>query len=203
MTDFPPLPPPPVGGEPAPVVEDERPPSSPLKAVLAVGVVLTVVLALVVGGLVWLGAPGVCDASTVESSRFGYCLAAPGWEFTNEQSASDLPYDELVHPDASSVRILAVEIGAQGELDQVISDLRASEVEEGIELGEVRDTTVAGVPARQWDLTVESGDLELQVREVVFVRRGTAWRVQLITDREGFDTRLPEFQRILRSWIFR
>jgi hypothetical protein len=62
---------------------------------------------------------------------------------------------------------------------------------------------VAGVPAAQWDISLESASLEIQIREVVFVRDGTAWRVQLLTEREAFDTRLDEFEQILRSWTFR
>lgn len=207
MEPHPPLPPPPPGAGVEPPVdpEPEAPRgSSAAKIALAAAGLLVVVLGVVVGGLVWLGAPGACDTSTVESRRFGYCLAAPGWEFTNEQSATDLPYDELTHPeDASSVRILAVEVGASERLAEIVTNVRQTEVEEGIVPGEVRDTTVAGVPAAEWDMTLESGDVELQIREVLFLREGTAWRVQLIADPAGFDTRLPEFERILNSWIFR
>ena len=207
MRSSPPLPPPPPGAVPEPVVEHEpeAPQGSTAKVVLAASGLLAVVAALVVGGLAWLGTPGVCGTSTVESARFGYCLEAPGWEYTNAQTSSNLPYDELVHPvDASSVRILAVEVGSESPLDQVISDVRGSEVgQDGVELGAVSDTSVAGVPAGQWDLTLQMEGVELQIREVVFVRAGTAWKVQLISDRDGFDARLPEFQRILRSWIFR
>ena len=200
-----PPPPPGAGADPAAVPEPEAPRgSSAAKIALAAAALLVVVLAVVVGGLVWLGAPGVCDTSTIESWRVGYCLAAPGWEYTNEQSATELPYDELTHPeDASSVRILAVEVGTSGRLDEIVTHVRQTEVEEGIVPGEIRDTTVAGVPAAAWDMTFESGDLELQIREVLFLREGTAWRGKLIADPPGFDTPHPEFERILNSWIFR
>lgn len=203
--EFPPLPPPPPGAAPEPVAEpaSTAPTGSGAKVALAGAGLLVVVLGVAAATFLWLRTPGVCDASTVESTRFGYCLAAPGWEYTNEQSSSNLPYDELVHPaDASSVRILAVEVGSRGELADIVSSVRETEMQEGIVPGEVSDTAVAGVPAARWDMTLQSGDVELQIREVVFVRDGTAWRVQLIADPTGFDTRLPEFERILRSWTF-
>jgi hypothetical protein len=59
------------------------------------------------------------------------------------------------------------------------------------------------VPAAQWDITLGGGSVGQQVREVVFVRDGSAWRVQLQADSEGFDDRLAEFEGILRSWTFR
>jgi hypothetical protein len=204
MSISPPLPPPPAGAEPEPLPEapPAPPQGSPAKVVVA-ATALFLVLGLAALGGAWLLQPGACADSTVESARFGYCLAAPGWEYTNEQTSSDLPYDELVHPvDSSSVRIVAVE--TPNGLNQVISDVRESETgQEGIVLGEIVDTTVGGVPARRWDISLEADGVELQIREVVFVRGGTAWKVQLIAEREGFDTRVPEFEQILRSWNFK
>jgi hypothetical protein len=203
MSTSPPLPPPPLSAEPEPVPEAPQQPRGSAAKVLVAAMVLVVLLGAVALGAMWVMQPGVCDDSTVESARFGYCLAAPGWEYTNEQTSSNLPYDELVHPvDSSSMRIVAVE--TPNGLDRVISDVRDSEVgQDGVVLGEVVDTTVAGVPARRWDITLEVDGVELHIREVVFVRAGTAWKVQLIAESEGFDTRLPEFEQILRSWNFR
>jgi hypothetical protein len=66
------------------------------------------------------------------------------------------------------------------------------------------DRHVAGVPAAQWDIALGTGGSDArQIREVVFVRDDTAWRVQLLADAEGFDLRLDEFEAILRSWTFR
>ncbi|HET9672070.1 MAG TPA: hypothetical protein VFQ40_04400 [Actinomycetota bacterium] len=207
MDPHPPLPPPPPGALPEPPQPEPEPGSpsgSAAKVALVAAGLLVVLLGIGVGTLLWLRAPGLCDGSTVESTRFGYCLAAPGWEFTNERSSSELPYDELVHPaDASSVRILAVEVGAEANLGDVVSNVRESEAEQGITPGDISDTSVAGVPAAQWDLLLQEGDVEVQVREVIFLREGTAWRVHLIADPEGFDARVPEFERILNSWTFR
>jgi hypothetical protein len=203
MDVYPPLPPPP-GGVPAPEapVAADAPRSTGKVVVAIVGLVATIAT-VTVGGWLWIGRPGICDASTIESARFGYCLDAPGWAFTNAEG-TELPYDELVHPvDDSSVRILAIELPAGQGLDEVVEQARSAESDEGVEPGEVSDRRVAGVPAAQWDISLESASLEIQIREVVFVRDGTAWRVQLLTEREAFDTRLDDFEQILRSWTFR
>jgi hypothetical protein len=41
------------------------------------------------------------------------------------------------------------------------------------------------------------------VREIVFVRGNAAWRVQLQTDSDGFESRAEEFEDILSTWTFR
>jgi hypothetical protein len=205
MSAFPPLPPPPPGA--APEVEEAAPspPSRSAARAIAVVAATLVVIAGVVGfGMWWLGGPGICDESTVESSRFGYCVAAPGWRFTNENTGTELPYDELIKPaDASTVRIVAVQLQSGQGLDDVVSTVRDIETGDGAELSEVVDRRVAGVPAAQWDIALGQGQVAQQVREVIFVRGDAAWRVQLQADLEGFDVRAEEFEDILRSWTFR
>jgi hypothetical protein len=148
----------------------------------------------------------VCETSTVESARFGYCIAAPGWRLTNEPREPRLPYDQLVrHADASTVRIVAIDLDTGQDLDLVVRTIRSIETEGGgSEVGAVVDRQVAGVQAAQWDVDVRPGSSEARrIREVVFVRDETAWRVQLLADAGGFDLRLDEFEAILRSWTFR
>ena len=149
---------------------------------------------------------GTCEASTVESARFGYCIQAPGWRLTNEPSEPALPYDQLVRPaDATTVRIVAIDLDAGQDLDLVVSTIRSIQTEGGAtEVSAVVDRRVAGVHAAQWDVAVGAGRSEdRRIREVVFVRDETAWRVQLLADAGGFDPRLDEFEAILRSWTFR
>jgi hypothetical protein len=162
------------------------------------------VAGVVAAGVWWLGGPGLCDTHNVESTRFGYCVTAPGWEFTNEATETALPYDELIKPaDASTVRIVAIQLQGEQSLDQVVAAVRDIESKDGAKVGEVVDRRVAGVPAAQWDLALGGATVDQQVREVVFVRNGAAWRVQLQADTEGFDVRAEEFEAILRSWTFR
>jgi hypothetical protein len=207
MALFPPLPAPPQGGEPE-VSEAPDEPGRPFRTpVLVLLGALVVTSALVAVAAPWRAPAGeVCEASTVESARFGYCIAAPGWRLTSEPRAPRLPYDQLVrHADASTVRIVAIDLDAGQDLDLVVHTIRSIETEGGAsEVGAVVDRRVAGVEAAQWDVDVRPGSSEARrIREVVFVREETAWRVQLLADAGGFDLRLDEFEAILRSWTFR
>ena len=205
MDPYPSLPPPPPGRD-AEIEEaaPEAPTRSAAKAVLVVVGLLAVLAGVVVAGSWWLGGPGVCDRSTVESARFGYCVAAPGWELTNEAAATELPYDELIKPaDASTVRIMAIQLQTGQGLDEIVQAARGVATENGMEVGEVVERRVAGVAAVQWDFVLEAGQVEQQVREIVFVRGDAAWRVQLQADTEGFDSRAEEFESILGTWTFR
>ena len=206
MSQHPSLPPPPPGGQP--VADDDVAPQVPKRSgAKAIGVVagfLIAITGVVILAVAWLAAPGRCEASTVESARFGYCVEAPGWEMTNEATQADLPYDELIKPaDASTVRIVAIQLQSGQGLDEVVQAVRDTVSEDGVEVGEVVDRRVAGVPAAQWDFVLEGGAVEQQIREIVFVRGDAAWRVQLQTDSEGFEARAAEFEDILETWIFR
>jgi hypothetical protein len=205
MDPYPALPPPPPGGEvEIEEVAPEGPTRSTGKAIAVVAGLLIALAGVVAAGVWWLGGPGVCDRSTVESARFGYCVAAPGWELTNEATSSTLPYDELTKPsDASTVRIMAIQLQTGQGLNDVVQAARDIASQEGVEVGEVVQRRVAGVPAAQWDFELDTGQVKQQVREIVFVRGDAAWRVQLQADSEGFDTRLAELEEILRTWTFR
>ena len=199
------FPPPPPGAEPEPVLPaapDERR-GSIAKVILALAALSLAIGGVVAAAVLWLGAPGPCAESTVESARFGYCVAAPGWEYTNDGQDAELPYDELVRSDETTVRIVAIQLEAGQDLGAVVDAVRSIESEDGIEPGEVVDRRVAGVRAAQWDISLGEGTIAQQIREVIFVRGSTAWRVQLLADAEAFANRVPQFDAILRSWIFR
>lgn len=205
MDPYPALPPPPPGGE-AEIEEaaPEAPTRSAGKAVAVVAGLLIALAGVVMAGIWWLGGPGVCDRSTVESSRFGYCVAAPGWELTNEATQSTLPYDELIKPaDASTMRIMAIQLQTGQGLNEVVQAARDVASQDGVKVGDVVQRRVAGVRAAQWDFVLDGGQVEQHVREIVFVRGDAAWRVQLQADSEGFDNRVAEFENILRTWTFR
>jgi hypothetical protein len=205
MDPYPSLPPPPPGRDDE--VEEaapEAPTRSTAKAVVVVAGLLVLLAGVVVAGFWWLGGPGVCDRSTVESARFGYCVAAPGWELTNDATQTELPYDELIKPaDASTVRIMAIQLPSGQGLDEVVQAARDVATQNGMDVGEVVERRVAGVAAAQWDFVLDGGQVEQQVREIVFVRGDAAWRVQLQADAEGFDVRVEELEDILGTWTFR
>jgi hypothetical protein len=205
MDPHPSLPPPPPtpGGIETPD-EPQGPSRSAAKAIAVVAGFLLAITGVVVLAVMWLGQPGRCEASTVESARFGYCVEAPGWELTNEATQTELPYDELIKPaDASTVRIVAIQLQSGQGLDDIVQAVRDTVADDGLDVGEVVDRRVAGVPAAQWDYVLEGGAVEQQVRDVVFVRGDAAWRVQFQTDSEGFEASAAEFEDILQTWTFR
>jgi hypothetical protein len=115
-----------------------------------------------------------------------------------------LPYDELIKPsDASTVRIVAIQLQSGQGLDDVVQAARDIVSQGGVDIGDVVERRVAGVPAAQWDFTLDSGQVSQQVRQIVFVRGDAAWQVQLQADADGFDSTAAEFEDILRSWTFR
>ena len=206
MDAFPPLPPPPPGGQPDVPEASEEPRRSFRTPVLVLVGAVVVASTLVAVAVQRAPSDRTCEASTVESARFGYCIEAPGWRLTNEPSEPALPYDQLVRPaDAATVRIVAIDLDAGQDLDLVVSTIRSIQTEDGAtEVSAVVDRRVAGVHAAQWDVAVRAGSSEdRRIREIVFVRDETAWRVQLLADAGGFDPRLDEFEAILRSWTFR
>src|SRR5215211_6143070 len=205
MALYPPLPPPP-GSEPVVEEEVEDEPQHrrwPLVATLGI----LVVASAIVGVTVWgrTDASDACETSTIGSARFGYCIAAPGWRFRDERPSARSDLDEMVRPaEASALRIVAVDLDPGQDLDVVVQTVRSIESEGGIELGDPVERDVAGVPAVQWDIALEDGGTEARhIREVVFVRSGNAWRVQLLADADVFEQRVDEFDAILRSWVFR
>jgi len=213
MDGFPELPPPPPGGPAPEIAEEEQPePEKPQrKRVATVVAVLSVTAALalltgvgVYAARLWVGTPQPCAASTVESPRFGYCLAAPGWQLTNVTMDNELPYDELLNPtDASTVRIFAIDL-AQGQgLFDVVRDARDQATEDGFEVGRIVQRRVAGVEGAQWDLVPTAKDETQRRREVVFVNAGSAWRVQLQANADGFEVRTLDLEDILHTWTFR
>jgi hypothetical protein len=204
MGHFPPLPPPP-GGEPEPEAPAEEPRRSARLSVPVLLAALIVTATLVAVVARWAqGDPG-CGTSTVESARFGYCIAAPGWRFMPQPRTARLPYDQLVRPaDASTVRIVAIDLAEGQDLDVVVEMIRSIQTEDATDVGQVVGRRVAGVEAAQWDVAIRPGSPDARrIREIVFVRDGTAWRVQLLADAGGFDTRLDDLEAILRSWTFR
>jgi hypothetical protein len=205
MDPSPSLPPPPPGAEPEvdeTAVDVAAP--SPWKAFVVVAGLSLLLAGVAVAGMAWLSAPGLCDESTVESTRFGYCVDAPGWQLTNAATDTELPYDELIKPaDATTVRIVAIQLQSGQGLDFVVEQARSIASDDGVEVSDVVERQVAGVPAAQWDFQIEGGQVPQVVREVVFVRDGSAWRVQLQADTDGFERRAAEFEDILSSWTFR
>ena len=196
----PPQIPPPPGPEPAsvPAVADLRPSRVPL----VVGVALVAAF-FGIGAFLWVWAarPAPCDDANISSERFGYCISAPvGWRLA-EPVGQELPADQLFRPDGdTTLMIQAVETGR--DLAAFAEDVRRLQTDNGLNTEELRELTVAGVDALQWDATLESSGA-VRSRTVVFLRDGIAWRLQFADSTSVFDEHVGDLARMLRSWQFR
>ena len=203
MDQYPELPPPPFGGEPR---RRGHPPEQPGRSTaVAVAVILgflVVLGGLIVAGYSWLNAPGRCDASTVESARFGYCVEAPGWELTNAAAEVELPYDELIKAGGrvdSPDRRRPARVGSG--LDEVVQAARDQSNEDGVEVGDVVERRSRGPGRAVGPRPGQRRGRSPGARDRVRPRRcrvvGPALG-RLRSVRHG-----QEFEDILRTWTFR
>ena len=167
-----------------------------------VGILLVVTL-FGSGALLWTWAsrPAPCEDANVTSERFGYCITAPpGWRLA-EPVDQELPADQLFLPDGdATVTILVVETGR--DLSMFAEDVRRLQTDNGLTTEEMRELTVAGVDALQWDGTLGSSGA-VKARTVVFERDGFVWRLQFADSADAFDAHVGDLNRMLGSWRFR
>jgi hypothetical protein len=204
MNPYPPLPEPP----PRPVEAGARSttaePAQRSRTPLVVGLLVLLVLAGVVAGVAaWLAAPGRCDEATFTSDRFGYCVAAPpGWS-AEPARVGQASVDSFLIPDGSAaVFVQAVDLQDGQTLDRFAEYVRGLGEQGGYSMGGITQTEVGGVPAMTWEVFVSSTTGATRMREVVFVRGATAWRVQFADTSGGYDAHSPAFQQMLSSWHF-
>lgn len=206
MSYVPPLPeppPPPPGSASA-----EPPPAEPPKrsrTPLVVAALVVLALGLGFSALAtWLSAPGRCDSATYTSEQFGYCVAAPmGWS-AEEAKVGQAQVDQFLQPDGSAavyVQAVALEEG-QGSLGGFVDYVRQLQEQLGFTLTNPSDIEVDGVKAAWWDVVASSPTGEIRMREVVFVRGDTAWRMQLADSPRGFGQHSDDFQQMLDSFHF-
>jgi hypothetical protein len=218
MTTQPPLPPPPtepgaqrpeippppeLGSDAAALhVAEMGAPGPSSRAPLVAGLLLVLALAVIVVAIgVWITRPAVCDETNVRSERFGYCFTAPqGWRVA-EVDGDDVTFEQLFRP-ASAATLTIQAVDTSRDLDTFVSDLREMQREAGLDQGDITETEVAGVRARQWDSATTTDAGSYRVRDVVFVHDGIAWRLQFADATEAFDEGTRDLVRILRSWRF-
>ena len=203
MSASPPFPEPP----PSATVEPEAPPEPTRRSrrpLLAAAAVLIALVAGVVAVAVWVSAPGRCDEATFTSTRLGYCLVAPsGWAGGTARVGSTT-VDELLLPKGSAaVFIQAVSLQPGAGLEEFATQVRALDQQAGYRIGKSSTSEVDGVTADRWDVTstAPNGDVT-KVREVVFVRSGTGWRVELADTADAFDRDAAALEQMLSSWRF-
>ncbi|HZP90834.1 MAG TPA: hypothetical protein VFC04_07565 [Actinomycetota bacterium] len=204
--------------EPGPVqlmpvqrTEAERPPieirtpkpPSPWRAVAVIGVL---VLAVAGAGVWVLFRPNPCRGTNFTSTNFGYCLTVPeGWQAEEARFGSSVTLDQFSIPSqAVTVLVEAVDLGNGTSLQQFADAVRAKDEQSGLSPGTATGTSVDGVPAQQWDLSVTTdAGTAYQVREVVVVKDDVGWRFTLNDLADSFEEHTGPFEEMLRSFRFR
>jgi hypothetical protein len=207
MPDQPPLPEPPPSAETverAAVATEPGPPRRwPIVlAATSIGLILIGVTVL----MAWAFAGSVgCPDGSFESGRFGYCVTVPeGWTAIGSETDAQ-PFD-LFQDDAggATITISAVPLDPGEDLDGFASAMRGLDESAGYEVADPSDVRVAGEPALRIDLSAATGISvdPTRGREVVFIRDGVGWRVQMGETPEGFDDTAKLLDVMLAGWVF-
>lgn len=163
------------------------------------------IAAAVAGGVLWLLRPDPCEGTNFASENFGYCVLVPeGWEAGPARFGPDVTLDQFAPPsESATVVVEAVDLEAGTELEAWSEFVRQRDEEAGLAPGPASRTSLDGVEALQWDVTVEADGRTFRMREVVAVRSDVGWRVTLNDVSDGFATTAAVFQDMLESWQFR
>jgi hypothetical protein len=170
-----------------------------------------VILGMLVLGAAAVGAalllrPDPCSGTNFESENFGYCLLVPeGWEAGPARFGAQVTLDQFAPPtESATVVVEAVDLESGTGLEDWSQFVRQRDEEAGLTPGASSETSIDGVGALQWDVTVApEGGESFRMREVVVVRGDVGWRITLNDLSEGFGTSAVVFQGMLDSWQFK
>lgn len=186
-----------------PQLEIRKPkPPSRWRGVVVLGSVVTAVVA---AGVLWLVRPDPCGGTNFASENFGYCVLVPdGWEAGSARFGADATLDQFAPPTDSAVVVVdATDLENDVELEAWSDFVRQRDEEAGLTPGPASETSIDGVRALQWDVTIAADGQEFRMREVVAVRDDFGWRITLNDVSAGFATTAAVFQDMLESWKFR
>lgn len=188
-----------------PPIEIRTPKRSPVWIPwLVIGLLVTGGIAF---GVAQLLRPNPCKGTDFTSTQFGYCLDVPaGWQAQTGQVGSSTEFDQFQPPaKVATVSVQAVGLPKNTGLDEFATVVRQHDVDQGLQPGAIGDTTLDGSAAKEWDTTVQQtdGTSTYQVREVVTVRGGTAWRILLTDTSNSFDQSAQALRSMLQTWRFK
>jgi hypothetical protein len=150
--------------------------------------------------------PDPCDGTNFTSTNFGYCVLVPeGWEAGPARFGDSVTLDQFAPPtSATTVVVATVDLESGASLDDFGAFVRQKDEDAGLVPGPASDTTIDGVGALQWDVTVDAdGGETYRMREVVTVRDDVGWRITLNDLEDGFSSSAVVFRDLLDTWQFR
>jgi len=167
---------------------------------------LVVIVVLGTSGVVaWaLLRPSPCSGRTFVSDRFGYCVDPPsGWAGTLGSNGG-WPIDSFVaRTSVATVEVAAVKLTTSEDLRAFANRIGELDRTSGLLVGGQKSLEVGGEPALFFDAGAPAPEGLLEVREVLVVRNGVAWRITLTDAANAFDHDLASLHSFLSSWRFR
>jgi hypothetical protein len=146
---------------------------------------------------------GPCDAATFVSVAYGYCVMVPvGWEPSH---AADEPsgVDAFRDTDAPTViYIEAVRLPEGEALHGFAQAMRVKDSLAGFAVTDPEPGTLGEARSLEWDAVGPVAGADAIVREIVAIRNGIGWRLQIAGAEEDGEQDLSEARQMLESWAF-
>lgn len=183
------------------------PPPPPAKRfslkVVAVLTALFVVGAAGGFGVASLLQGGPCDDATFVSVAYGYCVTVPaGWEPSH---AAEEPsgVDAFRDTDAPTVvYIEAIRLPEGDGLQEFAKAMRVQDSLNGFAVTDPEPGTLGEARSLEWDARGPFAGDDVVVREIVAIRGGIGWRLQIAGADVGGEPDLAEARVMLDSWAF-
>ena len=175
----------------------------------ALPAILTLIGLVVVGaavGLYFALRPDPCrDKFKSALVSPSYCVSVPlGWEQRPAAIGAQAVVDSFGPPaGVTTVLVVPFDLPDDWALADYEAYIRDQDEGNGFTPGSPSTTSLDGGEARMWDFTTRNALGEtFRTREVVTVRDGFGWTVQMSDTEEGFDAHLPTFEDMLSTWHF-
>jgi hypothetical protein len=177
-------------------------PWSRTKVVAVLAALFAVGAAVGFGGAMLLER-GPCEGASFVSEAYGYCVDTPaGWE---SSSAADEPSGVDAFRDtagATVVYVEAVRLAEGDDLHAFATSMRVSASMNGFAVTDPVPGTLGGAPSLEWDAVSSQDDLRIVVREIVSIRGGVAWRLQIADGATPEAPDLDAARELLDTWRF-
>jgi len=179
------------------------PPAGRSRARLAALLIGLLVVGVASGfGVAMLLGRGPCHGAGFVSDSFAYCVEPPDGWVASPASEGERGTDVFRSQDGTT-EIAVVAVASENATLQTFAEgLREAASLQGYALGDAVRGSLDGSPTLEWDTRVSLEAREIVIREIVVIREGVAWRLQ-VADVEGTSADgVEEAARLLDSWRF-
>jgi len=153
------------------------------------------------GGAVLLDR-GPCGGASFVSEAYGYCLDAPaGWE---PSAAAEEPsrVDAFRDDGGTVVYVEATRLAEGQDLQTFADSMRVNASMNGFAVTDPVTGTLGGAPSLEWDAVSSGAGGAVVVREIVSIRGGVAWRLQIADSETPDAPDVDGARELLDTWRF-